>query len=344
MRRASKLRLLIVAVLAVIPLVAGGGTAVAAAGTGSQSVRPHGTCQTIPIPVALAPGQPPDQKISAEYCVPFGAKPSAVDVYDHGATYNNTYFDWPQNPSLYSWVDKSLAAGRAALDVSDLGSGQSSRPAGTTLTVQMAAYALHQVVTWARHTGGYSRVTEIGHSMGSAIVEVEANTWPSDPTRVVLTGFLNEVTPNITLFLASLQPSAYGLGYLTTDPRAGVRARYFYDTKTADPSVIAYDEEHKDVVPTGELLTLAKALLPGQGEKITAPVEIVVGQADDLLCTDVRFVNCANPANVLAYERPDFSHAASLSYYDDPDTGHDITTSTTTDEAWDYVNNWILSH
>jgi hypothetical protein len=39
-------------------------------------------------------------------------------------------------------------------------------------------------------------------------------------------------------------------GYLTTVP--GTRGAAFYDTASADPDVIAYDEAHKDVMAADE--------------------------------------------------------------------------------------------
>lgn len=311
----------------------------------SSAGAPARSCQTIKIPVALAPGQPENQRISAEYCTPDGKKPGAIDVFDHGATYNGTYWNMlrPGSPVPGTYVYDTLAAGRAVLDVDNLGSGQSSRPPGATLTINTAAYVFHQVIMWVRHTAGYRLVDEIGHSLGSATVVVDAGTWPSDPTRIVLTGFLSEITPNIGMFLASLRSSSYGLGYMTTGP--GMRGRYFYDPATADPAVIADDEAHKDVVAAGELLTLPEALfLPVQSETVRAPVQFVVGQGDDLLCAGVHYVNCKDPAAVLAYEHLYFPRAASLSYFGVPDTGHDVALSTTADQSFAVINSWLNSH
>src|SRR5687767_9490539 len=80
-----------------------------------SAVRVHpsnkGWCASFNVPVAPAQGQPHNWKVAATYCQPFkwAKGQRQVDVLTHGATYTNTYWDWPQNPGLYSYVGKTLA-------------------------------------------------------------------------------------------------------------------------------------------------------------------------------------------------------------------------------------------
>src|SRR5438128_8586101 len=77
-----------------------------------------GNCQAVRLPVALAAGQPSDKIISATYCQPhtWADGPQQIDILTNGATYNSSYWDWPQDPVLYSYVDKTLQAGRATFN------------------------------------------------------------------------------------------------------------------------------------------------------------------------------------------------------------------------------------
>jgi len=235
----------------------------------------YGTCEDVSLAVALAPGQPASQVVWGTYCEPssWAPGPREVDVLTPGATYNRIYWDWPVDPALYSYVDKTLQAGRATFDYDRVGTGLSSHPFSAAITIGAEAYVLHQIVTRLRAQLSYSQVNLIGHSLGSVISIQEAGAY-HDVSRVVVTGLLH--VPNVgagfATTLASLthpaildpQFAASGLdaGYLTTIP--GDRHSAFYSA-VADSVVVSYDEAHKDVVPATDLSTLSTtwALPPG---------------------------------------------------------------------------------
>src|SRR5512140_226897 len=78
------------------------------------------TCQQLSLPVALAPGSSPGFHVAARFCQPPGwgaGIPGDVDVLVPGATYNGSYWDWPQDRPRYSYVLRTLAAGRATFVV-----------------------------------------------------------------------------------------------------------------------------------------------------------------------------------------------------------------------------------
>lgn len=310
-----------------------------------------GACRTVRLPVALLPGGPASQTLSGTLCLPahWADGPPAVDVLTSGATYTQQYWDWPQDPELYSYVAKTLGAGRATFAYDRVGTGASSHPAGDGLTVPVGACELHQVVQWLR-AAGYPQVDSIGHSLGSVIAVDEAATY-HDINRLVTTGLLH--VPDLGylsmvsfLYPAWLDPQFSGLGldaqYLTTVP--GMR-RLFYSA-AADPSVIAYDEAHKSTVTTGEIsttLSQVAARPPGNiSDRVTAPVLVVVGQQDRLVCGGPN-PRCTDPASVFAAERPYYASAPAFSVVTIPDTGHDIALHPSADQSFAAINRWLTS-
>jgi pimeloyl-ACP methyl ester carboxylesterase len=330
--------------------LAAGGTGVASARTAAPALR---QCRTIDIPVAPEQGAPATWHVAAEYCTPYGIHASTVDVLVPGATYNHLYWDPAIDPSLYSYADKTLEAGRAVLDIDRLGTGGSSQPVSTDITATADVYALHQVILLARHVLRYSQVDVIGHSLGSIIAAVDAGTYPSDPTRLVLTGYLNDESSDVLVLENDLYPadqdpqfanSGLDSGYLTTRP--GTRDSLFY--YNGNPAVIAYDEAHKDVLSATE----EESLLPieeapaGQSvtDDITAPVLLIVGQEDFFFCEGSGVVDCTDSPGVQAYEQPYFADTASLSYEWLPGTGHDLALSQSADRSFAMINAWLDSH
>src|SRR3984957_10976469 len=168
-----------------------GGRVVSATFTGSVS-SPDGQCQDVTVPVSLWAGQVPELTVAGTYCTPdsWQQGPQEVDVLTPGATYDQSYWNWPVDPDLYSYVDKTLAAGRATFDYDRIGTGASSHPESTEITIYTEAYVLHQIVGWLRSDLGYRQVNSIGHSLGSVIAIQEAGSY-RDVSRLVVTGLLH---------------------------------------------------------------------------------------------------------------------------------------------------------
>lgn len=328
------------------------------AGQAEAASAANGSCRSVRLPVALASGQSASQAISATYCQPltWAPGPHEVDLMTPGATYNSAYWDWPQDPSLYSYVDKTLQAGRATFDYDRVGTGKSSYPAGAAISIKGEAYVLHQIVSWLHSSAGYSQVNLIGHSLGSVISIQEAGSY-QDVSRVVVTGLLH--IPNVgvgfaqtllsLVHTASLDPEFLGMGlgpaYVTTIP--GDRGRDFYSS-SADPAVVAYDEAHKDIVPLTDLTGLATtwALPAGMNasDSITTPVLVVIGQQDAIFCPDPPVLDCSVPAQVFASELPYYSAAASLAVDTIADAGHDIALHPSAGQSFAQINQWITTH
>ncbi|MFQ6393165.1 alpha/beta hydrolase [Nocardia sp. KC 131] len=311
-----------------------------------------GTCREISVSVALSEGGPTDNTVATTLCTPSTWAPGEhrIDVLVAGATYNRTYWDWPQGQQTYSYVDHTLAAGRATFSFDRLGTGSSSRPASSALTVSSGAYVLHQLIGWLRGQG-YAQVNGVGHSLGSVTLTNEASRW-HDLDRLVATGIIHlpGVGLNSTGFFTSLYPAALdpefagkGLdpGYLTTMP--GRRGPAFYDPNTVDPTVIAYDESNKDLTTVGEVsesstLLLAPAPL-NSSRSITAPVLVVMGATDDIFCN--LLVSCKTAESIRANEAPFYSGSADFDTLVVPGTAHNLPLHPSASSSFQKIDEWI---
>lgn len=310
-----------------------------------------GVCQNVSLPVALAPGGPADQTIAGTLCRP-AAQPSSttVDVLVHGASYNRSYWDWPDQPDTYSYVARTLASGRAAFAYDRLGAGASSHPLSTLVTTAADAFALHQVVSSMR-ADGFGTVDVVGHSFGSVVAIDEAASY-RDVDKLAVTGLLHSqgsglATVAATFYPADTDPQFGPLfadsGYLTTLP--GTRASSFYDTATADPGIISYDEAHKDAISGTELSAGVSenelSALANPSRLVTAPVLVLDGQQDGIFCGLT--VNCADPSAVLAEEKPFYAGAARLAVATIPGTGHDVALHPSAAQSFAAVDQWLAS-
>lgn len=313
----------------------------------------YGACQNMTLPVAMGPGQTQSQTLAGTYCTPTTWAHGAhkLDVLVHGATYNRSYWDWPVDPATYSYVDKDLQAGRAVFYYDRLGAGASSHPNGITVTIQADAYALHQVIQHFRSAQQYTNVNIIGHSIGSMIAIEEVGNY-HDASSLVVTSALH--IPGLglgssalvtQLYPASLDPQFSGNslldGYLTTRP--GGRSTAFYGPHNVDPSVLAYDEAHKDLFSVGQDATgLPVFELPpllNAASRITVPVLIVQGAEDGLFCG--LLVDCTNANAIRTNESLYYLATPQLDAISIPGTGHDIGLHTTAPQSFANINTWL---
>jgi len=346
----SKTRLFGVVVMCLATLATPAVAAASQVSSGATASR-AGTCAQTQIPVGLAAGTPNTLSISGTLCQPtkWAAGPHSVDVLVHGYTYNRSYWDWPQDPSLYSFVDKDLAAGRATLAIDRIGDGASSHPLSTLITPTSDAYQLHQVISAMK--ARFAGVNLVAHSLGSYIAALETSTY-NDADRLIITGLLHGEGPSFalleeSLYPASLDPQFAGSGldpnYYTTLP--GLRGPLFY--YGADPSVVAYDEAHKDVGPNSQLVLAALQhfiLPPALNEtfKINRPVLLIDGTNDNVFCGLT--LACNDPASVTAHEAPYYPDAASLTTVLVPGTGHDLALHPTAPQSFADIDQWIRTH
>lgn len=334
-----------VIVLACCGVVAGLYSSSVAAKTGER----QGLCVDVTLPVASSDNTSTNQKIHGTYCQPFkwARGQHQIDILTEGATYNASYWNWPVNPALYSYVNKTLAQGRATFAYDRIGSGRSSHPISTDITEATDAYVLHQLVGLL-HRIGYHTINSIGHSYGSGIALEEAATY-QDISHLVLTGYLHRSSnPAVTAgnYPANQDPAfaGWGLdgGYLTTRP--GARQTSFYSSE-ADPTVVAYDEAHKDLVSQKGLIDFITKRGVASGNnmsnQVKVPILLVTGMKDAIFCYDSATFDCTNAAAVTASEAPYYNHAANLQVEMIAGTGHDIALHPTANDSFAKINQWI---
>jgi pimeloyl-ACP methyl ester carboxylesterase len=321
----------------------------------AEAATTNGNCQTVTLPVGYGPGQPNNLTLHGTFCTPRTVSDSkAVDILIPGGSYDSLYWDFPYQPQTYSYVEKTLAAGRATFNIDRLGTGQSSKPLSATVTEEADAYTVHQAIQWLRSTKGYSTVTMIGHSAGSIVAAHEAAQY-NDASKLVFTGFLHSPSINLILTLGGgLYPAALDSqfigkiidpGYLTTIP--GKRASAFY-ASSADPKVIAYDDAHKNIVSGTEAVPIVSEILTPAAlnisQRITAPVLTIVGD-QDILCGPVLIgVDCSSSTSVQNYETPYYPHAASYQAIVVPNTGHNLPLHPSANQSFAKIDQWIRSH
>ena len=305
------------------------------------------TCRQVAVRVALADGLTATRTVRGTYCRPAGAGPRArldVDVLVPGATYDRRYWDWPTNRARYSVVRRTLAAGRATLALDRIGSGASSYPPGSDVTMAADAATVHQVITWLRAHRPVREVTLVGHSLGSGVAVTEAATY-HDVDRLLLTGMLHSIGSGLAQAQRSFEPASVPgsvAGYLTTVP--GTRAALFFSA-SARPAVVAEDEARKGVVSATEFADYGSMLAPpaaNPSRLVRVPVLLVAGQQDVLLCGGA--LDCTDAAAVRANETPYFPQAPSVTTLTVPGTGHDLALHPSAAATADAINGWIRAH
>jgi hypothetical protein len=91
------------------------------------------------IPVALAAGQPPSFSIFGELCATPSelANGETVQLLIHGATYNHSYWDFGTVDGVsYSYARDLAAVGFPTFAIDEAGTGRSSHPLSTDITIQ----------------------------------------------------------------------------------------------------------------------------------------------------------------------------------------------------------------
>jgi len=297
------------------------------------------TCRNASIPVALEEGQAASYNVAGELCATDDELRSGatVQLLIHGATYNHDYWDFGKiNGVTYSYARAVAAQGFPTFAIDLPGSGDSSRPAGSQMTAQAAAFVAHQAVQALRNglINGvhFGKVIVVGHSLGSVVVWLEAVNY-ADVDGAIVTGAAHSITTRFltanALYPAVNDPkfAKRGLdsGYLTTIP--GTRITLFYSAPDFDPAVLAADEERKDVVPAAELGTGLPVVTSTDTLAIKVPVLTILGSNDFTTCgTNPQggTFDCSSGAEVAKQEVPFYSAEARIHGCIVPGSGHDL--------------------
>ncbi|MBO0879975.1 MAG: alpha/beta hydrolase, partial [Mycobacterium sp.] len=302
-------------------------------------------CRDVNIPVALMPGQPANQEIFAEFCLPRGRTPQTVQLLVHGTTYNHTYWDFRYQPPKYSYVNAAVRAGYAILAIDRIGDGQSSHPPSSQIVFPNTIYTLHQVVDDLRNgTLGtkFDFVIEVGHSLGSSYTVDEQSTY-QDADALILTGYGHQVSSSFqkssgsTLYPAVDDPkfanSGLDAGYHTTKP--GEIGRLYFHLPGADPSIVALNEKLKDTVELAEGQRLPE--ITKLSPNVRVPTLIFTGQHDIVYCNAD---DCSTEQSFYQAESPYFTSAACLRTMVMPNTGHDVALHYSAPESDRLILDW----
>jgi alpha-beta hydrolase superfamily lysophospholipase len=348
---AAGYRALVCAVIAAALTVSVPVYAAAGPSSAARSVGPL-VCRQQVFPVVLVPGV--QTKVSGTLCARGNPTGRTVLDLEPGATYDETYYNFPYQPQTYSFVDFVTRLGYASLDLNRPGTVPSDGiPPAADVTIQSDAAALHQVIQ-DQHQEGYRTIDLVGHSVGSYVAMYEAGTW-HDVHAVVLTGALHQLNPAGTTeatdnsIPAAQDPShrfrVYPAGYITTRP--GTRGTVFYAPGDADtdPTVIRVDEATKSVATVDEIVSIDQVAGDvAVSQAISVPVFLVVGQDDQLNCNQaVAGLSCADSAAVLAREDGDYGPAAHLSAFVLPQAGHDVFLEENAPMAFRAIADWLGS-
>jgi pimeloyl-ACP methyl ester carboxylesterase len=219
----------------------------------------------------------------------------------HGIAYTHEYWNFP-DPSggtdRYNYSKAANDAGFATLAIDRIGSGRSSHPPSTSITIESNAYTVHQVVQAIRNGKitspkgtRFENVVYVGHSYGTWIGWYEVSRY-NDVDAAVFTAAFEELTVTAPLIvLPSMYPATldsqfagHGLdpGYLTTLP--GTRDELFYEPAEVDPAVVRHDEATKSTVRITEVNNYPQIL--NEPLDIRVPVLLVAGDLDSLFCRE----------------------------------------------------------
>ena len=306
-------------------------------------------CREVSFPVTLSPSGVDVYDVFGVLCSRGSIHKKTIQIALSGSTYSHLYWDWPYQPQTYSYMRRATAAGYAVLSIDRIGIGQSDHPPAAEVTIGSNAYVVHQIVQ-ALRSGDLvvpsfgriraERVSLVGHSLGSLIAIEEAATY-DDVDGVVLTGVSHTITPVLgeiftVLYPASLDPRFAGSGipdgYLTTLP--GERT-LFYHLPSADPQVIALDEQTKETVTGAELETAVPAL--GLSTGVHVPVLVVVGDFDLAFCNAP---SCTESGS-LDIEPSFYPADACAEAVAIPGAGHDLNLHLQAPQAYDAVLEWM---
>jgi pimeloyl-ACP methyl ester carboxylesterase len=288
--------------------------------------------------VTVTDGGPPYQATIVGYLYYLGTLENRpLQVVVHGATYNHSYWDFPDvNNHPYSYARFMAHRGYAVLAIDQLGAGESTKPADVSMSGTVTALhgVLQQLRSDANPIGhGFENIVLVGHSAGSANAVLLESLFPADADALVITAFRHLPLPvppdllNLALTLAGL-PGAY---FYIPEP---YRTVLFYYPPAADPAVIQLDRDTQDQWTEGQLFTTFFSFfvpaLTGVAN-VTGPVLIQLGEFDALF-------PWTNPEAELTHwtsTTPDMQLLAGL--------GHDFNLHLRNEDSWQGIDRWLKS-
>lgn len=256
----------------------------------------------------------------------------------HGGNYNHKYWDVPEiNGHEYSFARYMAARKYAVLAIDQLGTGESSKPAGDLVTLDNTGSAIHQIIAQLRAgTSGvgyaFEHVVTVGHSLGSTNAVYEQGTY-HDADALIVTGLGH--TPHELPIPGPVIGEMLQHEYFPFPE--DLRAQLFYHAPGADADVIAYDRDNlADLLPRGQLTTAIFASFDPVANRaglVNGPVLVQMGEFDALF-----------PSTLYAGAEASFyTSASSVDVQSLPGIGHDLNTHLRNHEGWRLMDEWLRS-
>lgn len=252
----------------------------------------------------------------------------------HGGNYNHKYWDVPAiNGHEYSFARYMAAQKYAVLAIDQLGTGESDKPDGDSLTLDQTASAIHQVIARLRSgDGGYAfeHVALVGHSLGSINAVYEQATY-HDADALITTG-IGHVPHELPLPAEVIGEMLQHKYFPFPDDLRGA----FYYAPGADPDVIAYDRQNlADLLARGQLTTGIFSVFDPSANRVggvSGPVLVQLGEFDALF-----------PSSFADGEASFYNSASSVSVQTLPGVGHDVNTHFRNHTSWRLMDEWLTS-
>jgi pimeloyl-ACP methyl ester carboxylesterase len=287
--------------------------------------------------------------VAAWLTIPDLVRRDELQILIHGASYDHRYWDWPDEPHTYSYVEFAAERGCATLAIDRIGCGVSSRPPGRQTTIAAQASIVSQLVAAAREGrfGGrhFRRVVLVGHSLGSVLTVAEAATY-DDVDAVVLTAYMpiestiQDNDPRADLYFVPAQDepgTAHLRGLVDEDyltPLPASRLEMFYLEETADPTLLDLDEQIKGTMTRGELSDIGTAA--SRGSELRVPSLVFNGDSDALT-----FEHPTQSSVDSVIERARAVSPQHFDYLLAPRTGHNVNLHHTAPSSYSAIADWL---
>ncbi len=265
------------------------------------------TVQNLNRSAAPCPADGRTYTVRGSLVLPAGGVPDTVTLYVQGSG-NARSWHFTAVPG-YDYANAMAALGHASVVIDNLGYGDSDIPPGDQVCIGSLADVDTQIGTQLR-TGTYTasgepgpafaRVALAGHSGGAVVAHVIGYSFPGAFDAIVLAGFVDALTPQITAAGLATQSTVFGalvrsvaLRCLPGEPkRAGASGGYAYgfddrDIRgglfaNAEPTVVdafavAYERDACGALQSGGTAIATSLALSGL---VTAPVLILLGEYD----------------------------------------------------------------
>jgi pimeloyl-ACP methyl ester carboxylesterase len=266
------------------------------------------------------------------------------------------YWDWPIDPSNYSYVDVATDTfGYTTFSIDRLCAGNSTLADPYAICQAQAETAIIDALTTLIRRGtlpglGSRPIVHVGHSFGSVLTYLLASQFPNNTDGIVLTGYSSDLAAFSGATLggfglrtaASNLPSEFGSldpGYLINNDIFNVRYLFLYPLFVTQENVEAV-EQFKQPFALGELSTVASTV--ELADRFTGPALVLTGREDIIFCGgDCLFTGSPNVSSIPALVRQSLPNASPFEVIIQPNTGHFINMHLNATGAFKAINQFL---